>query len=225
MPTTFEADLHIHTNYSSDGQAEPKEVVLAAEQVGLFAIAVVDHNNVTGAMETVKAARGRDLLVIPGIEVTSRNGHILALGVTEPLPSGLSADETIRHIHDRGGLAVASHPGRLYTGLSEYDVQECHFSAVEVANAHSSIRQNEHALELAKRLDLGMTGGSDAHWTEEIGLCRTVFPTAPADVDGVLEAVRRRETHAVGEGRTAGELAKLQTQMLMRWLRRGGRKL
>ncbi len=225
MPTSFEADLHIHTNYSIDGQAEPREVVRVAEQAGLFAIAVVDHNNVTGALETVKAARGRDLLVVPGIEVTSLNGHILALGVTEPLPAGLSADETIRHIHDHGGVAVAAHPGRFYNGLSEHDIQSSNFEAVEVANAHSSHRQNERAFELAKRLGLAMVGGSDAHWLEDIGTCRTVFPTAPADMDGVLDAIRRRETRAEGEGMSTGEIYGLQTRMFMNWLRRGGRRL
>jgi predicted metal-dependent phosphoesterase TrpH len=215
----------VHTRYSSDGHAEPRDVVLAAKQAGLRAIAVVDHNEPLGALEVERAARGQDLLVVRGIEVSSFNGHILALGVSDPIPRGLSANETIRRINDHGGLAVAAHPGRLYTGLNTAAVRASSFRAVEVANGHSSHRQNRIARRLASDMGVGMTGGSDAHWVEEIGTCRTVFETEPTSTEEVLEAIHDRRTRAVGDGLTQGEVARLNMAMLGRWARRGGRRL
>lgn len=221
----FEADLHVHTQYSSDGQGEPREVVLAAKRAGLVAIAVTDHNTPRGAREVARAAQGHDLLVVPGLEVSSFAGHILALGVTEPIPAGLSAEETIRRVEDHGGLAVASHPGRFYTGLSIHRVRAAGFQAVEVANGHSSLRQNRRALLAARSIRAGMTGGSDAHWPDEIGLCRTVLDRQPTSVDEVLDDIRDRRTSAVGEGLAPAAQLNLDIAMFGRWLRRGGRRI
>ncbi len=96
----FEADLHIHTARSGDARIEPRGLVAEARGLGLFAIAVTDHNTVAGVREVAALARGQDLLVVPGVEVSSRDGHVLALGVSEDVPAGLSADETIRLIGD-----------------------------------------------------------------------------------------------------------------------------
>ena len=127
MDTPFEADLHLHTIASSDGHSEPKDVVATALKVGLSAIAVTDHNRPAGSREVIRVAKGSGLLVVPASEVSSFNGHILALGVAEPIPKGLSPDETIRRIHAFGGLAVAAHPGRFYTGLSIQEVKASQF--------------------------------------------------------------------------------------------------
>ena len=200
-------------------------MVLAAEQAGLSAIAVTDHNTLKGAREVQRAARGHELLVVTGVEVSSFNGHILALGVSEPLPRGLSADETIRRINEQGGLAIASHPGRFYTGLSIHEVRASSFQAVEVSNGHSTQRQNRTALRLAKDMGAAMTGGSDAHWPEDIGMCRTVFSVAPTSEDELLEAIRDHRTEAVGVGMSAVEQSKLNASMVGRWMRRGGRRI
>lgn len=221
----FEADLHVHTNYSSDGNSEPRDVVLAAKQAGLFAIAVVDHNEPRGALEVERVAKGHDLLVVRGIEVSSFNGHILALGVSDPIPGGLSANETIRRINDHGGLAVAAHPGRLYTGLSTAQVRASSFRAVEVSNGHSSHRQNRIAGRLASDMGVGVTGGSDAHWPDDVGACRTVFETQPTSVEELLEVIHDRQTRAVGDGLTQGQIARLNLSMMGRWMRRGGKRL
>jgi hypothetical protein len=70
-----------------------------------------------------------------------------------------------------------------------------------------------------------MTGGSDAHWPEEIGACRTVFRTQPTSVDELLEAIRDRETEARGDGLTFADQTSLNTAMFGRWMRRGGRRI
>ncbi len=221
----FEADLHIHTTHSRDGYVEPRELVDAAVRLGLFAVAVTDHNTTAAVREVRKLASGRDLLVVPGVEVSSADGHILGLGLSEAVPRDLSAGETLRRIEDQGGLAVAAHPGRMYSGLHPEDVAPTGFRTVEVANGHSSVGLNREARRLAEAMGAGVTGGSDAHLPHEVGSCRTVFPTAPADVEGVLEAIRARETTAVGEGLTQVEQLRLNARMAARWVGRGGRRM
>ncbi len=221
----FEADLHIHTTHSRDGNPTPREVVDTAIKAGLFAIAITDHNTQGALKEARKAVKGRDLLIVPGIEVSSQDGHVLALGVAEEVPAELAADETVRRVEDLGGLAVAAHPGRVYTGLHGDVVRSAGFRAIEVANGHSSIDLNRRARTLAKGMRASMTGGSDAHFAHEVGACRTVFPTAPADVEGVLEAIRKGETTTTGKGMTPSAQMTLNVRMVIRWIGRGGRRM
>jgi hypothetical protein len=221
----FEADMHIHTVRSRDAHIEPRELVAAARRLGLFAIAVTDHNTVAAVREVASLAHGQDVLVVPGIEVSSRDGHVLALGVSEAVPQGLAADETVRRIEDLGGLAIAAHPGRVHTGLHDDVIREAGFCAVEAANGHSSKGLNRSARRLAAGLGTATTGGSDAHFPSEVGNCRTAFPTAPADVEGVLEAIRGREVQAVGGGMGPGAQLALQARMVARWVARGGRRM
>ena len=225
MRTPFEADLHLHTTYSSDGNTEPREAVLVAERMGLSAIAVTDHNRPAGAREVARFAQGRDLMVVLASEVSSSNGHILALGVAEPIPRDLSASETIQRIEDHGGVPVAAHPGRFYTGLSIAEVRANQFTGVEVANGSSSVRQNNLARKVAQARRLAMTGGSDSHVPDHIGRCRTVFQTAPSSVEELLEEIRARRTDAVGDGLSLGDQVSHNTGMFSRWLRRGGKRM
>jgi len=164
-------------------------------------------------------------MVVPASEVSSFNGHIIALGVTEPIPRGLSPDETVRRINDFGGLAVAAHPGRFYTGLSINEVRASQFEAVEVANGGSSHRQNHLANILADSKKLGKTGGSDAHHPEHIGRCRTVFENEPTSVEELLEEIRAHRTTTWGEGLSLGGQLKHNLGMFSRWLGRGGKKM
>src|SRR3972149_8625567 len=95
-------DLHVHTVYSRDSLITPEDLVFYARKRGLTAVAVTDHDRVDGALKIAKEA---DFLIIPGIEVSSRNGHVLGLNVQESIPKGLSVDETVDRIHAAGGLA------------------------------------------------------------------------------------------------------------------------
>ena len=196
-----------------------------AIQVGLQAIAVTDHNRPAGSREVARIAEGHDLMVVPASEVSSFNGHILALGVAEPIPRGLSASETIRRIEDHGGVPVAAHPGRFYTGLNRSEIRSNHFRAVEVANGGSSMRQNQLARKVAEGKGLAMTGGSDAHHPEHIGRCRTVFQVEPSTVEELLEEIRAKRTDGVGEGLTLSGQWSHNAGMFGRWLKRGGKRM
>ena len=125
------ADLHVHTIYSRDSLITPEELVFYAKKRGLTAVAVTDHDRIDGAL---KIARETDFLIIPGIEVSSRNGHIVGLNVQEPIPKGLSPDETVDRIHGAGGVAVACHPFALFKGsLGKH--ANAKFDAVETINS------------------------------------------------------------------------------------------
>ena len=125
------ADLHVHTIYSHDSLITPKDLVFYAKKRGLTAVAITDHDTVEGAL---KIAKETDFLIIPGIEVSSRNGHIVGLNLQEPVEKGLSSDETVDKIHEAGGLAVACHPFALFKG-SLGKPTNAKFDAIETINA------------------------------------------------------------------------------------------
>ncbi len=107
------ADLHVHSNYSKDSLITPKELVFYAKKRGLTAVAVTDHNQIEGSWKIAKEA---DFLVIPGMEVSSADGHIVALNLQDLIPRGLSARETVDRIHKAGGIAIAVHPYAWFKG-------------------------------------------------------------------------------------------------------------
>jgi len=104
------ADVHMHTHWSDGDQLE--RVLEFALKAELDAIAITDHDEIGGALEARRIVHERRLpiAIIPGVEVSSRDGHIGALFVTRIIPKNLSAAETVRLIHEAGGIAVAHHP-------------------------------------------------------------------------------------------------------------------
>ena len=169
------ADLHMHTTLS-DGACTPAEVARILAASGLAVAAVTDHDTVEGALRVREALCGRGPEIVIGSEVSTADGHVLALFVEHGLPAGRSARETVDLIHDRGGLAIAVHPyfpkhsvGKLAGTLP--------FDAVETLNGTPL---GEVANVLARRrLARGaraVVGGSDAHTALMIGHVRTAFP-------------------------------------------------
>jgi predicted metal-dependent phosphoesterase TrpH len=181
------ADRHIHTHYSDGDDLE--NVLGSAAAQRLDAIAITDHDEIEGALEARRLVHERRLrfAVIPGVEVSSADGHIGALFVTKLIPPDLSAAETVRLIHEAGGLAVAHHPFappliekllRVKLGCGSL-VHTVAFDAIECTNAVPGYgrKYNIEALdELYKRqVRIGMTGSSDAHSAQFIGKGRTYF--------------------------------------------------
>lgn len=190
-------DLHIHTNCSHDSLITLRELTFYVKRRKLDGVAVTDHDKVEGAL---KAVREADILTIPGIEVSSLDGHIIGLNVREPIPPRLSAEETVDRIHELGGLAIACpacHPKvivklRKLTGLK--------FDAVEVINSSAfpfkcSLRLGQ---ELASRLKVARVAGSDAHYGPEIGLAYTLV-NAELEADEVVKAIGKGLCEPFGE--------------------------
>jgi predicted metal-dependent phosphoesterase TrpH len=181
------ADLHVHTTYSKDSLITPKELVFFAKQRGLNAVAVTDHNSLVGAF---KIAKETDFPIIPGMEVSSSDGHIVALNVSELIPRGLGAAETVDRIHHAGGIAIACHAYALFKGSLGKNAAAAKFDAVEVVNARAFPfgRCKRKAEELARQKGFSRVGGTDAHYGRQVGYGYTVID-AELDVDSVCKAI------------------------------------
>jgi hypothetical protein len=195
LPTKI--DLHVHSLYSPDSTITPKQLVAYAKKRGLDGVAVTDHDNLESGL---KISREVDFLVLPGIEVSSRDGHIIGLNINAICPKGLSADETVDRIHAAGGIAVACHPSAFLKESLRQHVN-ARFDAVEAINSSSipfrySVKRNE---ELASRLDLARVAGSDAHYGPEIGCAFTVIDADPSPHE-IVNAIKSGSCQAVGKG-------------------------
>ena len=168
------ADLHMHTSWSFDCTVDPAELVDHAEAEGLGAIAITDHNVFGGALETVDLARDRDLVVIPGEEVkTDEQGEVIGLFLEREIPRGMPFADTIAAIREQGGLVYVPHPfdrmhtipdaATLHRHLADIDVFEV-YNARLLFEAH-----NDEALRFARKYDLTMGAGSDAHVLQGVG--------------------------------------------------------
>jgi predicted metal-dependent phosphoesterase TrpH/glycosyltransferase involved in cell wall biosynthesis len=167
-------DLHMHTSWSHDCAVDPAELVEHAEEEGLGAIAVTDHNVFGGALEAAERASVKALTVIPGEEIkTDTQGEVIGLFLREEIPRGMSFGDTIAAIREQGGLVYLPHPfDRLHAipdpatilrHLSEFDV-------FEVYNARLLFEAyNDEALRFASKYNLTMGAGSDAHVLQGVG--------------------------------------------------------
>jgi predicted metal-dependent phosphoesterase TrpH len=184
--TWSKADLHIHTTYS-DGTASVREVLAhVAAHTDLRVLAITDHNTIAGALEARRLAASYGVEVIVGEEVSTAEGHLLALYIEQELPPRRTAAETIAAVHAQGGLAIAAHPfdplvpslGR--AGLRQRSAGagcEWPLDAIESFNASVWLPHfNSAATKAGERLGLPLIGGSDAHHLATIGLGYTRFP-------------------------------------------------
>jgi hypothetical protein len=217
-------DLHSHSRYSPDSKVDPVDLVRAAKAGGLDGIAITDHNSVEGAAKALEFARSVGFLVVRGTEVSTFDGHILAYGVREVIPRGLTPRDTVERIVALGGVPVAAHPYRFWSGLGEQATVASPFVAYEVQNARTLRRGNLQATALAADRNVGGTGGSDAHFIDEIGRAVTIVEDGGTE-DDVIEALRRGRTRAEGADRGAGATARYVTKAVGEWMLRGFRRI
>ena len=209
------ADLHLHT-LASDGLIGPRELVDYVERTtDLDVIAVTDHDETSAALEAREyaAARGYRVQVVPGVEVTTRDGHLLCLWLEERPPALRPLLATLEWVRSRGGLCVAPHPFTRWTHslsaralAASLNSSERLLAGVEVLNASLAGRASRpRALQLAHAHGLAQLGASDAHMVTMLGLARTRFAgTTPAELRNTIEAA---DTLAEGRFATPGEMA------------------
>lgn len=198
------ADLHIHTIYSYDGTATVPAALRRAREIGLDVIAITDHDEIAGALEAVKLASYYGVEVIPGSEITTAEGDLLALFIQEKIAPGLSLIETLLRVRDQGGVAIAAHPMASGMGMNslkpvtilkalKHPVAKNVLLGIEAYNGTAIDRvSNHYARIFANTLSIAQTGNSDAHIIDTIGFGRTDFPgTSAADL---LKALRERTT-------------------------------
>jgi predicted metal-dependent phosphoesterase TrpH len=180
------ADLHVHTIYSWDGTASVSAVLKQAVDVaGLDVIAITDHDEIAGALEAMTLAPAYGIEVIPGCEITSADGHVLALFINQRVPPGLSLVETARRVGELGGLCIAAHPSARGTSSLQPETIRQALADPEAARSLVGIevyngglihrRSNPLALELAETLQVAQVGNSDAHTLDMVGQGATRF--------------------------------------------------
>ena len=216
----MKADLHIHTDRSGDGRQSLDDVIRRCKELGLGAFSITDHNGMNCYPFQVEG-----LIVLPGMEITTADGHVLAYMINEPIPRGRGVEETIDLIHQQGGLAVAAHPSRWWSGLGEKNVRGKKFDAVETLNSRSLGLGNRAAALLARTMDLPGTGGSDAHVTEHVGRALTVFPDDCQNAEDIVRALRSGEVSTEGRSRGLGESLSYGSKSIFKWARRGFRRM
>ena len=184
------ADLHIHTVYSSDSLIQPKTLVdqLVAHNY-IKAAAVTDHDSVRGCKATMELASAYpDILIIPGVEITTPKGDMLVLGTEQLPPKPWEPENIADYAKSIGGVSIIAHPFRLY-GMGEF-ARNVKVDAIEVLNGGSSTSANNQAKELAKNMDLPGTAGSDAHQLSELFAVNCKID-AGLNVDEVLNSIRK----------------------------------
>jgi len=183
------ADLHIHTALG-DGMAEiPQLLEYVQSHTDLDVIAITDHDDVRSAWQVREAwAKGRyRFQVALGTEVTTIEGHLLALFVEEPIPGLRHLEETLEAVHRQGGLCIIPHPMSWLTrSLGQRTIQRIvdsphdgvYFDGMETANQSPGSRISlRKAADLnRRRFHLAEVGGSDAHFLKAIGSAYTEFP-------------------------------------------------
>ncbi len=218
------ADLHVHSRHSGDNHQSVKGIIEACKRAGILAVAVADHNSMAGTREAMRLAHD-DLIVIPAMEVTTEEGHVVAYNISEEVKRGLPVAEAIDRIHSQGGMAVAAHPYRMRTGLGEDVVRANRFDAIEGMNARSTSKGNARAVELADSLGLPITGGSDAHHADNIGRGVTIIRVDCSDVDDVMRSIREHRTTVEGSSRGKKQSIAYATKVVGSWAGRGFRKI
>ncbi|MCX8171654.1 MAG: CehA/McbA family metallohydrolase [Candidatus Bathyarchaeota archaeon] len=209
MPLKF--DLHVHTCYSGDSSITLEDLIVQIKAKGLNGVAVTDHDTVKGAVKAVKAIEainggnksGR-LMVIPGVEVSTKQGHILGINVKTPIKPGLGVGETVERIHDAGGIAIAAHPQAFFkkgVGLNK-KIISYGLDAIEVINSLALPFgfSRDKCRNFARECNLPQTAGSDSHIPEAIGLAYTVISGCDESIDGIVESIRRGLTEPLGKG-------------------------
>ena len=220
----MKADLHVHTHHSGDNRQSLEEIFEACKRMGIGAVAITDHNSIVGAKEAMEKAP-EWLLVLPGIEITSADGHILAYNVEKDIPRDRSAAETIDLIHQAGGIAVAAHPYRIWSGLGEDIVLANRFDAVEVLNGRNTNHGNARAGMLVERLHCPFTAGSDAHRQANVGDACLVIPDDIRSKADMVAAIMDKRAGLEGHGRTFRMTVSYGSKAIAQWARRGFRRL
>ncbi|HDY69701.1 MAG TPA: glycosyltransferase, partial [Actinobacteria bacterium] len=169
---TILADLHTHTSHSPDCAVRPEQLLEACEECGIEAVAITDHNTISGALETAAIAP-EGMHVIVGEEIKTVSGEIIGLYLKEEIPKGLTAEETIARIKQQGGLVYIPHPFDPLHMTPTYEMlarNAADIDIIEVYNPRITFTSfNEKARRLARKYGIPGGAGSDCHVVEGVG--------------------------------------------------------
>jgi len=217
------ADFHIHS-VMSDGVATIKEILDHVNNyTDLDVISITDHDTMANWELVQKWMHKKDyrFKVIPGQEITTLGGHLIALNIRKEIAKHRSLHETILEIHRQGGLAIIPHPlGWITSGVTKRDIMhlakhtsgDFYLDAIELFNSSPAGRQGQRkAIELNRKvLKVAEVGSSDAHNLSLIGKCHTLFPgSTPEDL---IRAIKEKKTIASGSFMSIRDTLKLMKE-------------
>jgi len=190
MSTVVFADLHIHTVYSSDSLIQPKHLVdmLVAHNF-IKVAAVTDHDSVRACKATIALASAySDILIIPGVEISTTAGDMIILGTEELPPKPWSPQEVSDYAKSIDAVSIIAHPYRIY-GMGDI-ARTIKADAIEILNGNSTAAANQQAKQMAKEEKLPGTAGSDAHQISELFNVYNQIQT-DLNIDSILHAIRK----------------------------------
>lgn len=204
------ADLHIHSNFSLDGTCNIETIIkYTAAKTNLDIIAITDHNEIKGSLLAKEIAPAYGLQVVTGSEISTSDGHLLGLFISEKIPARMSARKTIIAIREMGGLCIVPHPGAKYTHSISLDqihalLQDETISetlvGMEIFNA-GVLRNNSNQLaaRFALEHDISLVASSDAHVPRSIGKGATGF--RGASIEDLKMALINHKTYTLQQKR------------------------
>ncbi len=197
----LKVDLHVHSCYSNDGIGSPHDLIKSLQKRGLHGMALTDHNTTEG-YRTVEKMIPKDFLVIPSVEISTADGHLLAINVKDNIKAHCPIEDTVERVIDAGGEPIVPHLFRLLSGIKKGKLQSIQkkVSAIEVFNGCSVPNSNLKAAKIAHEFNLGGTGGSDSHDPTYAGYAYTVVDSTDLRIDTVLSEIQKKKTW--GEGVT-----------------------
>ncbi len=224
------ADLHLHTTYSPDGTFTVRAALSRAAECGLDVIAVTDHDVMGGAFEALELAPEYGIEIVPGCEISTAEGHLVALYISRPVPPGLSLAATVRKVAEQDGLCIAAHPtswkspaslslGAIQHALAQPGIAET-LVGIEAYVAGSWYALRHPALRrFVRKSGLVPVGGSDAHVLRALGLVTTRFAGKTASD---LRAALMQKSVEVHQTRQASTLGLVAEWLFRYQLRRSG---
>ncbi len=219
-------DLHVHSVRSPDSALALPEIVDALGPAGLQGFALTDHNTVAGHDGLAKLQdRYPRYRFIPGVEVSTREGHLLVYGTSELPPVHRPLAETLEWTRARGLVTVLAHPLRWTHGVGARLAAAASVSGVEAMNGHNREVANARASLLASSRGIAETGGSDAHLPGEVGRAFTEFPEEAETVEELLATIAQHRCRGAGRSSNPSETARIALRSAWLRARRGFRRM
>lgn len=198
-------DLHCHTNpISWDSRLTPDELIDLSKKAGFDGVCLTEHDYFWDVHECAALATEHNYLVLPGIEVNTENGHILAYGLTHYRFGMHRVAQLAEMVDEDGGVMVAAHPYRRY--MPWYEMSEAELErglekaaknpaygycvALETHHGRAAPQQNDFSERLRQRLGMAATGGSDAHQPSQVGRCATRFQSDISSLEELIAELR-----------------------------------
>ncbi|MFB0533198.1 MAG: PHP domain-containing protein [Desulfatiglandales bacterium] len=196
-------DLHCHTKYSYDCYLEPMDLIKRARELGLDGVCITEHYSYALSRAVTNIDQVDGFLILRGLEISTKRGHLLAYGVKDDSWNTWSRDnyldtwEVIRNVHLKEGICVPAHPFRGWYSLEDAIFTIDGLDALETHNGSNSLDENEKAIHAASSLKLPSIGGSDCHSIEHIGRALTEFFNPIQTIDDMVGEIKKGNCRGV----------------------------